>query len=208
MFTTALSGARRWDYFILTARVLLAGIFLSYGVAKLVGLQFGVPPEVLAQPLGQVSLAHVAWYCFGHEPFSAFVGLAQVLASLCLLWNRTALVGAVLLLPIALTIFIIDLTYLSNIVAFRYALPFYLGLICLILYHYRDRMLVIASALTTGVTTRFAYPWWAYLLLPPAAVLLSLGWLLPKYAVDFYINPAGTLDYMHRLIATAKQLLG
>jgi uncharacterized membrane protein YphA (DoxX/SURF4 family) len=146
--------ARRWDYFILTARVLLAGIFLVYGVSKLVGLQFGVTPEILAQPLGQVSLTHLAWYYFDHQPFSAFIGVSQILASLGLLWNRTALLGALLLLPIAVTILVIDLTYLRQMVAFQYMLPFYIGLIFLILAHYRDRMLVVMRTLTQGVTTR------------------------------------------------------
>lgn len=207
MVNSTSANAKRWDYFILTARVLLALIFMGYGSAKLAGYQFGVTPEVLAQPMGKVSLAHVAWYCFQHEPFSGFVGISQIAASVLLLWNRTALVGALLLLPIAMTIFVIDLTYLRDIIAFRYALPFYLGLIFLILYHYRDRMLVVFRALTVGVTTRFSYPWWAYLLLPVAAGLLSFGWLLPKYAVDFIYNPAGTLAYFESILAQLKQLL-
>jgi len=201
------TNTRRWDYFVLTARTLLAFIFMSYGVAKLVGLQFSVSPAVLAQPLGQASLAHVAWYCFGHEPFNTYVGVSQILASLLLLWHRTALLGAVLLLPIATTIFIIDLTYLSDIVAFRYALPFYLALILLIFYHHRDRMLLIIRALIGGAATRRAYPWWAYLLLPVAAGLLSLGWLLPKYGVDFMLNPAGTLHYFALVFAQLKHLI-
>lgn len=190
---------RRWDYFILTARVLLAGIFLGYGVGKLVGLQFGVTPEILAQPLGQVSLAHLAWYCFDHQPFSAYIGVSQILASLGLLWNRTALLGALLLLPIAVTILVIDLTYLRQMVAFQYMLPFYIGLIFLILAHYRARMLVVVRALTQGVTTRFTYPWWGYCLLPLTAGLLSLGWMLPMYTVSFLQNPNGTLGYFQRL---------
>ena len=198
--------AQRWDYFILTARVLLAGIFLIYGVGKLAGFQFGVTPEILAQPMGQVSLAHLAWYCFDHQPFCAFVGLSQILASLGLLWNRTALLGALLLLPIAVTILVIDLTFLNNIVAFRYMLPFYIGLLLLILAHYRDRMRVVARALALGVTTRFAYPWWGYCLLPFLAGLLSLGWLLPMYTVSFIKHPAWTLDYFGRLFAHVTHL--
>lgn len=199
MLPATASKARLWDYFILTARVLLAGIFLVYGVGKLVGLQFGVTPEILAQPLGQVSLAHLAWYCFDHQPFCAFVGISQIVASLGLLWNRTALLGALLLLPIAVTIWVIDLTFLNHIPAFRYMLPFYLGLIFLILAHYRDRMVVVARALALGVTTRFAYPWWAYGLLPLLAGVLSLGWMLPMYAVNFIANPTWTIDYFGRL---------
>lgn len=197
----------RWEYFILTARVLLAFIFLSYGAAKLLGLQFGVSPAILAQPLGQASLAHVAWYCFGHEPFNTYVGVSQIVASLLLLRNRTALLGAVLLLPIALTIFIIDLTYLPDIIAFRYALPFYLGLLLLIFYQERERVLLIVRALGGGAPSPRAFPWWAYLLLPAAAGLLSLGWLLPKYGVDFMLNPAGTLRYFALVFAQLKHLL-
>lgn len=197
---STLSKAQLWDYVILTARLALAFIFLVYGVAKLAGYQFGVTPEVLAQPLGQVSLAHVAWYCFAHEPFSAFVGVSQILASLLLVWNRTALLGALFLLPIALTIFIIDLTFLNNIIAFRYALPFYVGLILLILNHYRSRMLVVFRTLTEGMTTRFAYPWWAYAGLPLVAILLSFVWLLPKYAVDFIQHPRAMIQYVHNVI--------
>lgn len=197
----------RWDYFILTARTLLAFIFMSYGVAKLIGLQFSISPDVLAQPLGRASLAHVAWYCFGHEPFNTYVGVSQIVASLLLLWRRTALLGAVLLLPIATTIFIIDLTYLPDIIAFRYALPFYLGLLLLIFYHHRDRVWLILRALIGEAATQRAYPWWAYLLLPVAAGLLSLGWLLPKYGVDFMLNPAGTLRYFSLVFAQLKQLI-
>jgi uncharacterized membrane protein YphA (DoxX/SURF4 family) len=207
MALTTPFNARSWDYVILTARVLLALIFLIYGIGKLAGLQFGVTPDILAQPLGQVSLAHVAWYCFGHQPFSAFVGISQILASLCLLWNRTALVGALFLLPIAVTILVIDLTFLSQITAFRYMLPFYIGLIFLILAHYRDRMRVVARALTLGLTTRFDYPWWGYCLLPVTAGLLNLCWLIPMYAVNFVSNPAWMVDYFGRLLSHTRHLI-
>ena len=201
---STISKAQLWDYVILSARCALAFIFLGYGVAKLAGYQFGVTPEVLAQPLGQVSLDHLAWYCFAHEPFSAFVGISQIVASLLLLWNRTALLGALLLLPIALTIFIIDITFLNKIIAFRYALPFYLGLILLIINHYRSQMLAVFRLLTAGVTTRFAYPLWAYALLPVAAVLLSCTWLIPKYAVDFMQHPKVMAQYFQNVFHYLK----
>lgn len=205
LFTS--TKAHHWDYFILCARVALAFIFMVYGVGKLTGYQFGVTPEVLAQPLGQVSVAHIAWYCFSFQPFSAFVGISQVLASLLLLWNRTVLLGAVLLLPIAVMIFIIDITYLNDIVAFRYALPFYLSLIFLILAHYRDRMRVVFQALAVGVTTRFTHTQWKYLVLPFAGIFLSMSWLLPKYAVDFIQNPSGMIRYFDLLFTHLKQAM-
>ena len=200
--------ARFWDYCVLAARVLLAFVFISYGVAKLAGYQFGVPAEVMAQPLRHVSLPHLAWYCFEQEPFKTFIGVSQVIAGLLLLWNRTALLGALFLLPIAANIFVIDLTFLNDIIAFRYALPFYLGLILLICGHYRDRMAAAFRALTQGLTTRFAYPWWAYALLPVAAAFLTLGWLVPKNAVDLLNHPAATLRYYELLFTHLKELVG
>lgn len=205
--TSSFPKSQLWDYFILTARVLLAFIFIAYGLAKLTGYQFGVTPEVMTQPLGKVSLSHVAWYCFAQEPFSAFVGVSQVIASLLLLWNRTALLGALLLLPIAVTIFVIDLTFLKEIIAFRYALPFYLGLILLIIGHYRERMVIVFQALTQGIRPRFSHPLWAYLLLPVMAVLLSLGWIIPKYAVDFFYHPTAMVNYFGRLFTSLKEIM-
>jgi uncharacterized membrane protein YphA (DoxX/SURF4 family) len=199
--------AQRWNYLILAARVLLAFTFLAYGVGKLVGYQFGVTAEVLTQPLGQVSLHHLAWYSFDHEPFKTFVGVSQVLGALLLLPNRTVLLGTLLLLPIVVTIFIIDLTFLRDIVAFRYMLPFYLGLLLLICWHHRTRMLTVWQALTQGMALRPAHPWWAYGLLPLAIVALHFCWLVPKTLVDFLYHPAATLHYFERVLGHVRQLL-
>lgn len=199
MPTPTFSRALAWPYFILAARVLLAFTFFGYGAIKLAGYQFGVSAQVLAQPLGQVSLDHLAWYCFDQQPFKTFVGVSQIVAALLLLHPRTVLLGALLLLPIAVNIFVIDLTYLRQIVAFRYMLPFHLGLLALIFWHYRAAVLVAWQALTQHLGARLAYPWWSYMLLPLAALALNLLWLLPKYAVDFYYYPAATAHYFGAL---------
>ena len=47
----------------------------------------------------------------------SFVGEAQIVASLLLLWNRTALPGA-LLRPIAANVLVIDLTYIRTLPSF------------------------------------------------------------------------------------------
>lgn len=93
---------KRWDYFILTARFLLAWTFLSYGYGKLTAGQFGISEAELATPLQDLSLFRVSWYLFDHEPFKTFIGISQVLCALLLLVNRTVLIGAFfscLLLP-------------------------------------------------------------------------------------------------------------
>ena len=185
MTSSKITKAQLWDYTILAARVLLAGTFLSYGCAKLAGGQFGITAAEAAKPVGQLGLFRLSWYLFAQEPFKSFVGGAQVLAGVLLLWNRTALLGAILLLPIAANVLVVDITYLK-MPSFYGRLSYYIGLIFLIFWHYRARMRVVWEALTRGLTTRFQHPWWAYLLLPVAAVGLDIVEVLPQvlYAVS------------------------
>ena len=183
---------RLWDYAVLAARVLLAGTFISYGWAKLAGGQFGLTAAQATLPVGQLGLFRLSWYLFGQEPFRSFVGIAQMVAGLLLLWNRTALLGALLLLPIAANVLVIDLTYIRILPALVWRLAYYHGLIFLIFWHYRDRLRVVWQALTQGLSTRFAYPWWAYALLPLAAMGLEIVGALPHTAYLLLTQPLET----------------
>jgi uncharacterized membrane protein YphA (DoxX/SURF4 family) len=183
--------ARLWDYTILAARVLLAGTFLTYGTAKLVDGQFGLSAAEAAKPVGQLSLFRVSWYLFAQEPFKSFVGVSQVVAALLLLWNRTALLGALLLVPIAANVLVVNLSYIK-IPTLYWRLSYYLVLLGLIFWHYRDRMHAVWVALTHGLTTRFRYPWWAYLLLPLVAIGLELVGTLPQMLYALISKPTDT----------------
>ncbi|AMJ64123.1 hypothetical protein [Hymenobacter sp. PAMC 26628] len=141
---------------------------------------------------------------FDQEPFRSFVGVSQVIAGLLLLWNRTALLGALLLLPIAANVLVIDITYIK-MTGFYWRLSYYIGLIFLILWHYRDRMRTVWRALTQGVTTRFAYPWWAYLLLPLAAIGAELLGAMPSVLVQFLSHPVQTWQGLTHLVAEVYQ---
>lgn len=192
MALPGIARAQLWDYFILAARVLLAVTFISYGYSKLVGGQFGLSPAQAALPVRQLGLFKLSWYLFAQEPFKPFVGISQVVAGLLLLWNRTALLGALLLLPIAANVLVVDLTYLRIMPAFVWRLSYYIGLLLLIFWHYRDRLRVAWQALTQGLSTRFAYRWWAYALLPLAAIGLEIGGALPHAAYQLLVQPAET----------------
>jgi hypothetical protein len=53
-------------------------------------------------------------------------------------------------------------------------------------------MFTVWRALTQGLTTRFCYPWWAYLLLPLGAVGVDLLWVLPRLLYAFLVRPTET----------------
>lgn len=193
--------AQLWDYTILAARVLLAGTFLLYGGAKLMDGQFGISAAEAAKPVGQLSLFRLSWYLFAQEPFKSFVGISQVVAALLLLWNRTVLLGALLLVPIAANVLVVNLTYIK-MPSLYWRLSYYLLLLGLIFWHYRSQMHAAWVALTHGLTTRFRYPWWAYLLLPGAALGLELVGTLPQLLYFLVRQPAQTGRSMMQLVNT------
>jgi uncharacterized membrane protein YphA (DoxX/SURF4 family) len=196
-----ISKDRLWDYFIITARFLLAWTFIGYGYSKLSEGQFGIDEVEMATPLKDLSLFKLSWYLFDHEPFKTFIGISQIICGILLLFNRSALIGALLFLPIATTILIIDLSFLPSGLAFSFTwrLCFYLLLDCLILWHYRDRMKVIWAALWDNMTTRFKYPIWAYLILPLFAIGLEMIIAIPKILTGLILNPSVTKEALSRI---------
>ncbi len=145
-----------------------------YGFGKLVGNQFGHRSvEILNTPLKDVDKFNLAWHLFSlDKTFDMVVGASQMIGAVLIVINRTALVGALVLLPILGQIFLIDVAFTTDM--FGAALPVRLsGMILadlLILYYYKDRMILVWNNLTNGTTTKFKYQWWVFIFLP------FLGW--------------------------------
>ena len=93
-------------------RWVAAGLCFVYGFAKLNGSQFTVLDSELTKPMGEVSGFWLTWYYFGYSPvYGNGLALLQILSGMLLVVPRTALAGAVLLLPVAANIVLIDLFY-------------------------------------------------------------------------------------------------
>ena len=182
-----------WDYFILCARILIAWTLLGYGWSKLTGGQFGISAQELATPVKDLNLFRLSWYLFDHEPFNYFVGVSQIIAGLLLLYNRTLILGVLLSLPILANILVIDITYIK-MPGFYWRMSYYLVLDMLILWHYKDRMITAFKAIFTGLTTRFKYPVWAYLILPVMAIALELLGTVPRLLTELVLSPAGLIS--------------
>ena len=182
--------AQVWDYCILTARLLLAWTFMQYGYSKLTGEQFGLDEQLIAMPLNALSPFELSWYLFAFEPFNSFVGVSQLICAGLLLFNRTTILGAFLFLPIITTILIIDLSYMPPVMAtsFAWRLGVLISLDFLILWHYRDRLLIVWDTVVRQISTRFSFPWWAYLLLPIIVYVMEISLLVPELLFQFILH--------------------
>lgn len=111
------------------ARWTAAVIMIAYGFAKLTGSQFTVLDSEVSKPMGEVNGFWLTWYYFGVSPaYRTIVALVEIGGGLLLIWPRTALIGALALLPVVGNIILIDILFgIAN------ALPTaILALICLV----------------------------------------------------------------------------
>jgi len=89
-----------------------------YALSKLLGGQFymkgKLPAEIANTTLGEASGFSLAWTFMGHSYFYImFVGIAQLIGAWFLLWNKTKLIGVLILLPIMVNIIIFDIIFLD-----------------------------------------------------------------------------------------------
>ena len=94
------------------ARWLAAVIMIAYGFAKLTGSQFTVLDSELTKPMGQVSGFWLTWYYFGFSStYRTIIALVEIGGGLLLVWPRTSLLGALVLLPVVGNIILTDILF-------------------------------------------------------------------------------------------------
>lgn len=94
-------------------RLTLATIMLGYGFAKVLPTQFGtVSLDKLAQPLGEFSPMGLLWaFMASSTPYTIFSGGVEVAGALCLLFRRTATLGALILCGAMVNVAMLNFTY-------------------------------------------------------------------------------------------------
>ncbi len=93
------------------ARWPAAVLMIAYGFAKLTGSQFTVLDSELSKPMGEVSGFWLTWYYFGSSIYGTVIALVEIGGGLLLAWPRTALIGALVLLPVVGNIILMDVLF-------------------------------------------------------------------------------------------------
>src|SRR5665213_1292596 len=140
----------------LPTRWIAATLCIFYGFAKLNGSQFTVLDSELSRPLGQVSGFWLTWYYFGYSAaYGTAIALLQILAGILLVVPRTALLGALVLLPIAVNIVLVDVFFGVDLDGTLAAIVL-LGCVCVTISMYAPRLkrAVLLDATPTRPTVR------------------------------------------------------
>ena len=124
-----------------------------YAISKLLGGQFymkgKIPDEIANTTLGEASGFSLAWTFMGHSYFYIlFIGVFQLSGAWFLLWNKTKLIGVLILIPIMVNIIVFDIIFLDVYPALANAIIVLLMLL-LILFFNREIIKDIVIKLTS-----------------------------------------------------------
>lgn len=124
-----------------------------YAISKLLGGQFymkgKLPAEVANTTLGDASGFSLAWTFMGHSYFYIlFIGITQLIGAWFLLWNKTKLIGVVLLIPIMINIILYDIIFLDVYPALANAIIVFTMLL-VILFFNKERIIDVIKRLTS-----------------------------------------------------------
>lgn len=130
IWTFALRAQRSYHvedyYFKALLRYFVAYISIVYGTVKLFMLQMPFPLlSEMATPLGDLSPMSLSWLYVGYSPmYEFFLGMAEVLAGVLLIYRRTALLGLFMALGIYINVLMINLAYDVPVKIFSFHLVF------------------------------------------------------------------------------------
>ena len=112
-------------------RYFCAFMLYTYGISKLLHLQFDLQSQLARQPVGTLTGYQLTWFYFGYSrAYAVVLGVTQVLGGTLLLFRKTALLGALSMLPVMANILLINVFILVN----DYG-PFLIsGLLCIFLF--------------------------------------------------------------------------
>ena len=118
-----------------------------YALSKLLGGQFymkgKLPAEIANTTLGEASGFSLAWTFMGHSYFYIlFVGFTQLVGAWFLLWNKTKLIGVLILTPIMVNIILFDIIFLDVYPALANAIIIFLMLLLILFF---NKEIIIAA---------------------------------------------------------------
>jgi len=93
-------------------RYLSAFLLFTYALSKLLGRQFSLPPEVALRPVGSLNGYQLAWFYYSYShTYAVILGLTQLAGGTLLLFRKTALLGAAMMLPVMTNILMINVFF-------------------------------------------------------------------------------------------------
>lgn len=96
----------------LIIRYILGVTMIAYGLIKIFQIQFALPSEVYNYELKHLDGVTLTWAFLGFSPwFSSLLGFFELVPGFLMLFGRTKLLGAILIFPSLLAVFLVNIAY-------------------------------------------------------------------------------------------------
>ena len=146
----------------ITCRLYVFFFLTAYGIGKVIGAQFytasRMPDGLALMPIGQVPDFDLAWVFMGRSyGYMLFIGLAEVIGAVLLLFNKTKLIGTLILIPIMVNVIVFDIFFLDEYGALAGATLYLLMLLTIIVINKEKISKVIAELVSTKMTPQISF---------------------------------------------------
>lgn len=132
---------KAWNAILVLIRLALGIIFILYGVLKLLGGQFIYGDFIFDSRTADGTT--LVWFFYGYSPvYGRLIGVAEIIPGVLLLVPRTRTLGALILLPIAANIAVMDFCFNFPAVKYFALLLTLLDLVLLAADHRKLRLLL------------------------------------------------------------------
>ncbi len=173
----------------------VAYMICNYAFAKLLKTQFQPPAYILETPIGELNGFWLTWTYFGFsETFANILGWTQVLGSVLVLFRRTRLLGAFILIPVMVNICLIDHFYTISPLAYFNALHYTFILFFFVALETPKLLAVFFAEPTSSVR---GWRVWALNIVRVAVVALAL---LKIYTLRESFEPRTKLNGVWRVV--------
>ena len=146
----------------ITCRVYVFFFLTAYGLGKVIGAQFytasRMPDGLALMPIGQVSDYDLAWVFMGRSyGYMLFIGLAEVIGAILLLFNKTKLIGTLILIPIMVNVIVFDIFFLDEYGALAGATLYLLMLLTILVINKDKIRKLIIELISAKKTPRISF---------------------------------------------------
>jgi len=139
------------DTIEIVCRLYVFFFLTAYGLGKVIGAQFYtpdlIPSEIETMPISMTSDFDLAWVFMGRSfGYMLFIGIAEILGAVLLLFNRTKLIGTLILIPIMVNVIVFDIFFLDEYGALASAIIYFL-MLCVILVINKEKIVEVLKIL-------------------------------------------------------------
>ena len=177
-------GANPYPKMLDWLRYFCAVMLYMYGLSKLAHLQFDLSSELGQRTISSLNGYQLTWFYYGYSrAYACILGLTQVAGASLLLFRKTTLLAALLMLPVMVNILLINIFILKN----DYGPYFISILICssllLILWHQRAALISLfwATQNAEPAESRRIHMWIRLFIVLSVAFIMILGAILQHY---------------------------